>query len=244
MNQLFPGKQLLYYCLFTTFILRIVLLSGGASGMDSWIYILLLVLGIASLFLIERWRRGAGAYLRQFCFLLSAMLVLMAGACFSPVATDFLNQQIVWPAKINLLKVAVLAFSAATMEEILFRKIIIESLSPRIGAVMAVIVSSAAFWVLHFSILPTLFIAALIYCHMARKFSSLFLVVVLHFLYDLTGNVAQAIVGQPPLPSGLTPDQMLRAANFFAETIVFALFYLMLLGQAAVHAWATRRSAR
>jgi len=183
---------------------------------------------------IQRWKKKTTRYLPQFCFLGGCMLMLIAGIHFSPIGADILNTLIIWPDQATLLKAAVTAFTAATLEEILFRKIIVESLEPRIGAIKAVIVSSAAFWALHFSILPGLFIVALIYCQMARKFNSLFTVIALHFLYDLAGNVAQTLASQPPLPSGLTPEQMLRAANLFAELAVFALFYIMLVAQAAV----------
>ncbi|WP_162039631.1 CPBP family intramembrane glutamic endopeptidase [Undibacterium sp. YM2] len=125
-----------------------------------------------------------------------------------------------------LVTVAALALAAGILEELLFRKILIDFFLKGMSLKWAVFWSSFAFFFAHFTFNPFMFLAAVAYAYMALRFRSLVAVILLHGLYDFSGFLSMVnVIQQLHLKNSPPVSDLLRGVNGLCDmALVFTVF--------------------
>ncbi len=150
-----------------------------------------------------------GAYLVLFSAIAFFLFNSMTGAWHSIARGLYQIQFSAW------LQIIAPAFAAAIWEEIVFRKLMLNFLRGHYSTGSAILVSSFLFFIIHFTILPTAFIAGCIYALIAIRTKSLLPPVFLHIFYDFFAWLSKAMPASQ-LSADFSVEQSIQAINALA----------------------------
>lgn len=126
-----------------------------------------------------------------------------------------------------LVPMASYVFLTAVFEEIVFRKYLLEALISRLPLLAAIAVSALIFFACHLTLIPTPLLTGFLFGYWARKYHSIALAVIVHFMYDLTVYVGKQLEGaKTVLPSGVTLNTAFVAAAVGALLLIIAMVLL------------------
>lgn len=130
-----------------------------------------------------------------------------------------------------LLKIVAGAIGVAVFEEVVFRRFLLDFLRKGMSTKWAIFWSSFAFFFLHFTFNPLLFLAGVFYANLALRFRSLITVILLHAIHDFVGYLSQIDGLQVShLGNSLTASQWLIGGNTVTKLIFMGVFVLYIAG--------------
>lgn len=141
-----------------------------------------------------------------------------------------LIEKFVTPAA--LLKIVATAIGVAVFEEMMFRRFLLDFLRKGMSTKWAIFWSSFAFFFLHFTFNPFLFLSGVFYANLALRFRSLIAVILLHAWYDTIGYLSKAEgIQLKHLGNSLTASEWLVASNFIADKALIGALVLYMAGE-------------
>ncbi|MFZ3000694.1 MAG: CPBP family intramembrane glutamic endopeptidase [Undibacterium umbellatum] len=130
-----------------------------------------------------------------------------------------------------LLKIVAGAIGVAVFEEVMFRRFLLDFLRKGMSTKWAIFWSSFAFFFLHFTFNPFLFLSGVFYANLALRFRSLIVVILLHAFYNIIGYLSKVKSLQVShLGDSLTASQWLVGSNTITDMIFMGVLTLYIAG--------------
>ena len=133
-------------------------------------------------------RHQHSLFLSLYILLLLIPILILTNYCSSLLFEDFKKQDIVYSVQnnLNFLKILLLIFISPLIEELYFRRILLNRLIFLIGPFWAIIITSIYFTIIHFNILasPNFFIFSIILGVIYMTTKSLIQCIILHSTFN------------------------------------------------------------
>ena len=143
----------------------------------------------------------------------------------------------------SFLVVVIFSLSVSVVEEVVFRRWLLEGLLKKLNAFFAITLSALVFQVSHFTLLPTPFFLGIIAGYLAYRHKSLLAPVLLHLIYDTLWDIGGlGSLGNRSMNAGLNNIGVLQSVCMISLCITVVVFLAYILFSSFADLYRTLRT--